>query len=159
MIGKYEGREMHNRLRRGARAGGAVYRTAMRAQARARSDIPDTFARTRTKSSASMRGGIVTRVRPRSPLLNMFEGGAGAHEIAPGRLGVGGRKLMLSGKAGDRWRRSDFAASMPVRHPGMAARPFLAPVFATTTPAAKRAVAVTVFGDHAVGLLGLEPET
>lgn len=166
MLAQYEPREMHNRLRRGTRAGGAVYRTALRSYARSRGDVPDFFSKTRTRSSASMRSGIYTRVRPRSPLLNIFEGGADSHEIAPGQRTSGptsaGRrrsltgKMLLSGKAGQRWRSRDFVASMPVRHPGMAARPILAPVFEAATGAARRATALAVFGDRGIGLLGTD---
>lgn len=150
MLKQYEDPELVKRMRRGTRAGAAVFRKQIRSQAKARSDIPDFFARTKTRSST--RGGhISTQTGPSSPLFNIFEGGAKGHEIAPGRLGVGGRKKLLSGKGGRRWRGRDFVASMPVRHPGMRARPLAAPVFQSALGAAQRAVAETVFGESSLG--------
>lgn len=155
MLAKYEPPEMRRRLRRGVTAGARVYRTGLRSRAKSDPAIPDFFAKTKTKSGVRF-GLIKTEVGPSSPLWNIFEGGAGAHEIAPGRLGVAGRGLLMSGKAGDRWRGRDFVASMPVRHPGMRARPLAGPVFRESERAAKRAVAQTVFGDSSLGVFGLE---
>lgn len=136
------GKELQNRTRRATRAGAAVFRRKVRSEAKRRSDIPDSFARTKTRGH---RTPVGTSTGPTSPLLNIFEPGAGAHVIAPGWEGTGmasrgpGRpvprtgsftgKLLLSGKAGDRWRSRDFVASGPVTHPGMAARPFVDPIF------------------------------
>lgn len=158
MLAKYEPPEMRRRLRRGVSAGARVYRTGLRSRAKSDPTIPDFFAKTKTKSGVRF-GRIKTEVGPKSPLFNIFEGGADSHEIAPGRLGVGGRGLLLSGKAGDRWRSRDFVASMPVRHPGMKARPLAGPVFREKERAAKREVARTVFGDSSLGVFGLEELT
>lgn len=142
LLSSLSGRELENRTRRGTRAGAAIFRAKVRAAAKSRSDIPDSFARTKTRGHRSPVG---TSTGPTSPLLNIFEPGAGRHTIAPGWRGTGmapqgpGRpvpregystgKLLLSGKGGDRWRSRDFVASGPVSHPGMAARPLIAPVF------------------------------
>lgn len=133
------GKELQNRTRRATRAGAAVFRKKVRSEARSRSDIPDSFARTKTRGH---RTPVGTSTGPTSPLLNIFEPGAGAHVIAPGWEGSGSEtatrraregtftgKLLMSGQAGDRWRARDFVASGPVRHPGMAARPFVDPIF------------------------------
>lgn len=150
MLRQYQDPELIRRMRRGTRAGAAVFRKGIRSQARSRSDIPDFFAKTKTRSST--RGGhISTQTGPSSPLFNIFEGGAKSHEIAPGRMGIGGRKMLLSGKAGQRWRKRGFVASMPVRHPGMRARPLAEPVFQGSLGAAKRAVAEAVFGSASLG--------
>lgn len=145
MLAKYNAREMHNRLRRGVRAGAAVYRAELRSQARSRSDIPRSFAKTRTKSSSRLGGDIYTNVRPVSPLLSIFEGGAGGHSI--GQLGQA-----LSN------RDTGFFARGPVMHPGMRAHPLLGPIFASQTGAARVATATATFGAGSLGLLGLGDE-
>lgn len=149
MLGQYTGAQMTTRLRRGTRAGVAVYRAALRARARSDSSVPDFFSKTRTRHSASMRSGIYSSVRPTSPLTSVFESGASAHDIGSRRT------FLLAGPAGQRWRSRDFRARGSVRHPGMDAHPILAPVFEQATGAAKRAAATAVFGDQAVGLLGM----
>lgn len=119
-----EGREMQNRTRRATRRGAVVFRTAVRAEARSRSDIPDSFAKSKTRGH---RTPVGTSTGPTSPLLNIFEEGTKPHMIAPG---AESHKLLLSGHAGERWRSRDFVAGEPVRHPGMSARPIIGPVFA-----------------------------
>lgn len=113
------GRELQNRMRRATRKGAAVFRAEVRSEAKRRSDIPDSFARTKTRGH---RTPVGTSTGPTSPLLNIFEPGAGRHTIAP-------VKLLLSGQGGSRWRQRDFVASEPVSHPGMAARPLIGPIF------------------------------
>lgn len=127
LMNSLSGRELNNRTRRAVRRGVKIARKDIRAQAISRSDIPNTFAKTKTLYH---RTPIGASTQPASPLFNIFEPGAGAHEIAPGRLRVSGRRAMLlAGPAGERGRSRAFLASMPVRHPGMDARPLVAPVF------------------------------
>lgn len=147
MLARYEHREMIKRLRRGTRAGAAVYRVGLRARAKSDPLIPDSFAKTRSKSGVRF-GDIRSEVGPKSPLFSIFEGGAGSHDIEP-RSGS-----LLIGPAGDRWRGRAFAARR-VRHPGMRARPLAAPVFRDREGAAKKAVAVAVFGESSLGVFGL----
>lgn len=113
LLESLSGRELQNRTRRATRRGAAIFREAVRDQARSRSDIPDSFARTATKAH---RNPVGTSTGPTSPLLNIFEGGAGVHEI-----GDRGQPLVN--------RDADFFARGPVTHPGMAARPFVEPIF------------------------------
>lgn len=126
LLGQLTGRELSNRVRRGMRAGAKVFRTAYRAEAKGRSDLPDSFAKTDTRNHRN----LSVSTGPQSPLINIFEPGAGSHTIAPGKLqGSGRRAMLLSGRAGARGRSRAFVASGPVQHPGMEARPSLGPVF------------------------------
>lgn len=133
------GRELQNRTRRGTRAGAKVFRTKVRAEAKSRSDIPDSFAKTKTRGH---RTPVGTSTGPTSPLLNIFEQGAGQHTIAPGwqgsgrgtttrgaRAGTFTGRLLMSGKGGEHYRSRDFVSGEPVSHPGMGARPLIGPVF------------------------------
>jgi hypothetical protein len=152
MLDEFNDRELSNKMRRAVRAGIAPFRTEMRAVA-AEPQYPRSFRK--TKSRTSTRGGVSGRdieayVRPSSPLFNIFEPGAGQHEIAPKGSRSGG---VLAGPAGGtswdpggRKRPNDFFARGAVSHPGMAARPLLARVFAAADPTAEDAVAVAIFG-------------
>lgn len=139
LLRELSNRELQNRTRRGTRAGAAVFRREVRAQARSRGDIPNSFAKTATRGH---RTPVGTSTGPTSPLLNIFEEGAKVHEIAPGWEGSGSEsptrkaragtftgKLLLSGRGGEHYRSRDFVASSPVRHPGMSARPLIGPIF------------------------------
>jgi hypothetical protein len=134
LLDRLTGNELQNRVRRGTRAGAKIMRTKVRSEAKARADIPDSFARTATKGH---RTPVGTSTGPTSPLLNIFELGADTHEIGPGTRTPGA--LLLSGPAGERGRSRSFLASMPVTHPGMAARPLIAPVFEMTKDDASEA--------------------
>lgn len=116
MLGQFIGRQLVNRIRRMVRAGAAVFRTALRDEARSRGDLPVSFAKTRTKAH---RNPIGVSVRVASPLVNIFEHGAVSHPIG------GGGQLLANPEAG-------FVARGPVSHPGMAARPIYGPVFAAS---------------------------
>lgn len=140
LLDSLSGNELQNRVRRGTRAGAKVFREETRSEAKARSDIPDSFAKTATKGH---RTPVGTSTGPTSPLLNIFEVGAGSHPIVPGqsggapiRRGRGGAtrptstgKGALAGTKGERWRGSDFFTRAAVRHPGMTARPLIGPIF------------------------------
>ena len=120
------GRELQNRTARATRAGAGVFRRELRSSVKSGTH-PASFRRIATRNH---RMPIGTSVGPTSPLINIFEGGAGRHPIAPGKLqSSGNRPMLLSGKGGEHYRSRDFAASMPVSHPGMGARPLIGPVF------------------------------
>lgn len=151
LVGEYEGRELQNRLRRGARAGISDFRAEMRIVASG-AEYPRSFRKTKTKTTT--RGGASGReieayVRPSSPLFNIFEPGAGEHEIAPkGRTSgvLAGPEGGGSWDPGGRKRQGDFFARGPVRHPGMAARPLLARTFAASVGRAEDSIANAIFG-------------
>lgn len=139
LLDSLSGNELQNRVRRGTRAGAKVFREDVRSEAKSRPDIPDSFARTQTKGH---RMPVGTSTGPTSPLLNIFEPGAGEHTIAPGSRGGAparrGRRAtagsstgrsVLVGKAGEHYRTTAFFARGPVLHPGMSARPLIGPIF------------------------------
>lgn len=116
LLDQFQGRHLNNRTRRALRAGAKVFRNEMRSQGR-RSDLPKTFAKTRTRAH---RNPLGVSVSPKSPLSNIFEHGARRHSIsAP----------VMAGPAGQRSRGEAFFARGAVSHPGMGARPFIGPVF------------------------------
>jgi hypothetical protein len=129
MLDQLGPREMYNRTRRALRAGAAVMRAEMRREGAA-PGYPSGFRKTRTRNH---RWPLGVSVSPKSPLSNIFEHGARAHPIAPKKARV------LAGRAGERWRTRPFFARGPVTHPGMAARPFIAPVFQAAEPGAEQA--------------------
>jgi hypothetical protein len=135
-LAKYDDREARNKLMRALRAGAAIYRDGLRSEAKSRDDLPHTFSKTKTKSQRG-RNTLLVSVRPASPLFVIFEEGADPHQISGG---------VMAGKGGDNYRARDFFARGTVHHPGMAARPLLAPVFAAKTPLAEAAVDKAFFG-------------
>jgi hypothetical protein len=177
MLGQYEGRELHNALRRAVRAGGKVMQASLKVAAATEpsGNVPDSFKKVPApKVSASMRqgGDIVAKVRPKSPLFNIFEPGAGAHDIPPGKVhrehsvrGKRGRYAgpgavtrtgpgFLSGPpaadpgswdAVGRKRGSRFFATRTVHHPGMSSREILPSAFQAGRTAAQLAIAEALF--------------
>ncbi len=135
MLAELAPREVNNRTRRGLRAGVKVVRQEMRSQG-ARPGFPKGFRKTRTRSHRTPLG---VSVSPTSRLSNIFEHGAKRHTISPRVKGV------LGGPAGERHRARAFFARQPVQHPGMAARPFIAPVFAASEARAQEAFKSTFF--------------
>jgi hypothetical protein len=129
LLDSLTGRELQNRTRRGVRAGAKVLRTEVRAEAKRRPDLPDSFARTATRNHRN----LSTSTGPTSPLLNIFEVGAGVHQI--GKTGQ-----LLHSQQGEPL----FAARGPVTHPGMDARPLIAPVFARKEEDAGEAAATEI---------------
>jgi hypothetical protein len=127
-------------------------------------------------------GAVEGYVRPKSPLFNIFEPGAKAHEISPGKVHrehavrggrqnkgqysgpgkvIGGRSTALAGPAGGsawtntgRKRAAAFFSTKPVRHPGMKARPILAVAFNAALGAAEDAVANAIFGTSTGPVVG-----
>ena len=163
MIDSVSGRELQNRQRRAVRAAAKPMQAALKVQA-ATPGHPRSFTKV-PAAKVTTRGGTSGRdveayVRPRSPLFNIFEPGAGAHTIAPGssvtsrpgRTGGKARKAALAGPAGSgswdktgRKRPAAFFARGPVSHPGFAARPILPAAFAAGEAAAMTAFEQALF--------------
>lgn len=162
MLDEFSDRELSNKMRRAVRAGIAPFRAEMRIVA-TEPQYPRSFRKTKTKTTtrggASGRG-IEAYVRPSSPLFNIFEPGAGSHEIAPKGSRSGGVLAGPEGGAswdpGGRKRPGAFFARGAVRHPGMAARPLLARVFAAADPRAEDAVAAAIFGTSTGTAIGAD---
>ena len=130
MLAEFQGQKLQNRTRRALRAGAKVMREGLRDEARSRGDLPKSFRKTRTRGH---RNPVGVSVSPSSSLSNIFEGGADPHTIAPTK-----GPALANRDAG-------FFARGPVNHPGMAARPFIGPVFDAHEGAAKDAVGDTLF--------------
>lgn len=122
LLDSLSGRELQNRTRRGTRRGAAIFRAEARRRA-GTGGIPSRFKKTRTRGH---RTPVGTSTGPTSPLLNIFEGGAGRHAI--GRGGQILTNLNTRREAGTE-QGPPFFARGPVSHPGMAARPLVGPVF------------------------------
>lgn len=145
LLAQFQGAKLNNRMRRSLRAGAKAFREEMRREAKSRHDLPRTFAKTRTRAH---RNPIGVSVSPGSPLSNIFEHGAKRHEIGDGA------KILANAATG-------FFARGSVSHPGMAARPFIAPVFAAAQGDATKAAADVLFegidrGGSATGVGGAE---
>lgn len=146
MLDRFSAGALRNRLRRVVRAGANAFKIGI--QAAAASDptgnVPESFGVVRApKVSAHAGQDIVAKIRPKSPLFNIFEPGAGAHEIGGGLMagpaGTGGWT------AKGRKRPGGFAAHGPVRHPGFAARPILPTAFDSRKDEAMHAASVALF--------------
>lgn len=145
MLSWYDNPQLFNRMRRAVRAGGKEFQAGLKSAAASEptGNIPDTFRKVPApKVSASRRrgGDIVAKVRPKSPLFNIFEPGAGAHDI------TGGYSAPMGGPAGKRWRKRSFGARGTVRHPGLRARPIMPTAFKDRLTRADAAVAAVLFG-------------
>lgn len=141
MISWYTDRELFNRMRRAVRAGGKVFQGELKqvAAEEPTGNLPDTFRKVPAPkvSSSARRGGVPTAIiRPKSSLFNIFEPGAGRHDITGGLIG---------GPAGGRWRGKTMAARGRVTHPGMKARPILPTAFGRGEDEAQDAVAAVLF--------------
>jgi hypothetical protein len=149
MIDSVSGRELQNRQRRAVRAAAKPMQAALKVQA-ATPGHPRSFTKV-PAAKVTTRGGtsgrdVEARVRPKSPLFNIFEPGAGSHTIKPRR------KKALGGPAGGsgwsaegRKRPAAFFARGPVSHPGFAARPILPAAFAAGEAAAMTAFEQALF--------------
>lgn len=157
MLDQYAPGPEQNLARRAVRAGGHVVQAELKAVA-ASSDVPRSFTKV-PAPKVSTHGGVGQEVyaivRPKSPLFNIFEPGAGPHEIAPKSGGL------LFGQVGQgswdpagRKRPDTFAARRPVRHPGMKARPILARAAAAAASAAQEAMAAVILGGPKGNALG-----
>jgi hypothetical protein len=143
LLESFSGNELQNRVRRGTRAGAKVMRAELRKQA-ADPKFPRSFRRTKTRGH---RTPVGTSVGPTSPLINIFEGGAGWHVIAPKAGGVLSNFGDRREAAGD-YRGGIFFARGPVSHPGMEARPLIGPVFDATKDKAAEAAIDVIFAEH-----------
>jgi hypothetical protein len=148
MLDRFHGAVLKNRLRRAVRAGAKPFQEGLKAAASSEptGNVPASFKKVpaaKVSASARLGGDIVARVRPKSPLFNVFEPGAGAHEISgemmAGPAGAGGWS-----QAG-RKRAHAFGARGRVRHPGMKARPILPTAFSSKLGDAQRRVAAVIF--------------
>jgi hypothetical protein len=122
ILDSLSGRELQNRTRRATRAGAKVFRQGLRARV-GEPKYPSAYRKLATKNH---RDGS-TSTGPTSPLLSIFEGGAGRHSIgAPGSLlsNMGARR-----QAADKANAGLFFARGPVSHPGVRAVPIIAPEF------------------------------
>jgi len=148
MLDGFTGQKLQNRLRRAIRAGAKPFQAGLKAAASSEptGNLPHSFTKVpAAKVSASRRRGgtIVGRVRPKSPLFNIFEPGAGAHEISGAVLG--GPSGSGGWTAAGRKRRGAFVAHGRVRHPGMKARPILPTAFSSRVRDAQQEVARVLF--------------
>lgn len=122
LLDSLSGRELQNRTRRATRAGAKVFRQGLRARVSG-PQYPRSFRKLATKNH---RDGS-TSTGPTSFLLNIFERGAKRHPIGkPGQLlsNFATRRGLADKHTG-----GFFMARGPVNHPGMAARPLIAPEF------------------------------
>lgn len=147
LLDSLDGRDRQNALRRGVRAATKPFIAAMKDIARV-SDVPESFQKIPAAKVSTHRGEsgreVGATVRPRTPLFNIFEPGAGQHDIegdlligpaGPGGWSSAGRK-----------RPDKFAARDRVSHPGMAARPITPRSFAMGEAAASKALADAILG-------------
>lgn len=135
LLAEFDGAKLTNRTKRALRAGAKPMRQEMRARAKA-GKFPANFRKTRTRSH---RNPIGVSVSPKSPLSNIFEHGARPHQIAPKHGSV------LANASDTRRRKKGFFALGAVQHPGMAARPLIAPAFEAAKDPAEKAIADTLF--------------
>ena len=143
LLEQVQGRELNNRMRRSLRRGAKVMREKLRDEARSRSDLPKSFRKTRTRPH---RNPLGVSVSPSSSLSNIFEHGARVHPIAPKARGILSN-FNARRAAADRATGGLFFARGPVSHPGMAARPFIGPVFDAAEHPASEAMADELFKD------------
>lgn len=121
LLDSLSGRELQNRTRRGTRAGAKVFRQGLRG--RVGSGYPRAYRKLATRNH---RNGS-TSTGPTTPLLNIFEGGAGHHRIAPK-----GKPLTNFGRrreGADKFTGGFFFSPHAVMHPGVAANPLIGPEF------------------------------
>jgi hypothetical protein len=147
VLEQLDGRDRYNAERRAVRAASKPFIAALKAEAAA-ANVPRSFQKVPAAKISTDRGpggrDVRAVIRPKSPLFNIFEPGAGAHDISADFMGgpAGGGSWSREGRK----RPSEFAARGTVRHPGMRARPLLPGAFATAEPAAMDAFANAIFG-------------
>lgn len=128
MLAEVAGAKLNNRTRRALRAGIKPLREELRRRASS-GCFPRKFRATRTRAH---RHPLGVSVSPGSPLSTIFERGAASHQIAPKAASV-----LSNAETG-------FFARGAVQHPGMAARPLIAPAFDAARDDAERAFADTL---------------
>lgn len=146
MLDEYAPGPRQNLERRAVRAGGHVVQAALKAVA-AESQVPHSFTKVpapKVSTHGDVGQEVYAVVRPKSPLFNIFEPGAGAHEISGSFL------FGPVGQAGwdpaGRKRPDTFAAHGSVRHPGFRARPILPRAAAQSAAEAQAAMAAIILG-------------
>lgn len=144
---KLDGKDRANTERRAVRAATKPFIASMR-QTASSSDVPRSFQKIPAARVSTRRGdggrGIGATVRPKSPLFNIFEPGAGEHEISGDLLA--GPSGSSSWDASGRKRPEAFAARGAVSHPGFKGRPITPRAFAAGEAAALKAMADVIFG-------------
>jgi len=155
MLDRYSPRQMQNKMRRVVRAGANAFKPDLIGQARAHhgagdQNVPLSFQKV-PAAKVTTHGGagsdVEAYIRPASPLVNIFEPGAGAHTISPhgkplrGPAGPGGWT-----KVG-RKRARDFMTRRSVQHPGLQSRPELPAAFQSGLPDALDQVNRVLFGE------------
>jgi hypothetical protein len=147
VLEQLDGKDRQNLLRRAVRAATKPFIADMKEVA-ASSNVPRSFQKIPAAKVSTQRGEsgreVGATVRPKSPLFNIFEPGAGEHEITGDFMGgpIGG----ASWEAQGRKRPSDFAARGSVRHPGMKGRPITPRSFSLGEAAASQALADVILG-------------
>ncbi|MHB8459113.1 MAG: hypothetical protein ACYDAK_05325 [Candidatus Limnocylindrales bacterium] len=148
MLEQFEGQPLQNAMRRAVRAGAKPFQATLKSVA-ASSSVPRSFQKVPAPKVTTHGGSgrsIEAYVRPKSPLFNIFEPGAGVHTISPGSAGVLGGPAGPGGwSTAGRKRPGDFFSRGPVSHPGMRARPILPAAFAMGEPASVDAMANAIF--------------
>lgn len=140
LLEQVQGAKLNARMRRSIRRGAKVFREGLRDEARSRSDLPASFAKTRTRDH---RNPLGVSVSPKSPLSTIFEHGAEGHMI--GDAGQLLSNFETRRAKADKHTGGFFFARGPVRHPGMGARPFIAPTFDANERKAEKAMGDELF--------------
>lgn len=164
-------RDRQNLERRAVRAGARPVASALKEIASG-AQVPRSFSAGSIASfirvsASARRGGVASAVvRPKSPLFNILEPGAGAHDIAPKTSGLylrgrGKNRAavseshagVLAGKAGPgawseegRKRGRAFFSRRAVRHPGLKGRDLLGPAVERSALEARDAIAAVILG-------------
>lgn len=148
ILDRLDPRDRQNAERRAVRAAAKPFQAALKRSAAA-AQVPRSFqkvpaARVSTRGGASGREVSAT-VRPKSPLFNIFEPGAGAHEIAPHAKALSGPAGSSTWDGEGRKRPDAFFSMNAVHHPGMASRDIVGPAFAAGQAAAMTAFEEAIF--------------
>lgn len=158
MLDQFSGQKLQNLLRKGVRAGAKPFQAGLKSAAASEptGNVPASFqkvpaAKITTHGGASG-NAVEGRVRPKSPLFNIFEPGAGAHTIEASRSGrLAGRAGSGAWDATGRKRGRAFFARGRVQHPGMTARPLIPTAFNDRKDEAGDALADAIFAGAAAG--------
>jgi hypothetical protein len=155
MLAQFSGQKLQNVMRRAVRAGAKPFQAGLKSAAASEptGNVPESFQKV-PAAKVSTHGGVTgreieARVRPKSPLFNIFEPGAGGHVIEPGTGALAGPAGSGAWDAKGRKRGRAFFSRKRVWHPGMAARPLIPTAFESKKDEASDAVADALFvGAH-----------